>query len=172
MSAQITPGDLQKWWNYAASFSGPENPFVRGGGHYVNRNQPADAICLTSTGDRDPGNDGEDRGLPAIGNRPILIAVFVAGAATQADALAELGNNVIPTVQINKTRREAVRLDSVVHGISFPLDNPFNEPARNNKDYYSVGFWFKIPPQEVNSVNEIEFGGRSSTFSTGARYKR
>ena len=172
VSAQITNGDLEHWWRFAASFSGSDQPFKRGGGQFVGRNQPRDMLCLTCTGDRQPGNDPEPRQLPADTNRPILIPVFVAGASSQESALNALGNNVSTNLVINGNRRDPVRMETAVHGIEFQSDNPFGETPRNNPTYQTVGFWFKIPATEVASVTTIEFGGSSSTFTTSVRYQR
>jgi hypothetical protein len=172
VSAQITNGDLERWWRFAASFSGPNHPFKQGGGQFVRTNQPGNVLCLTCTGDRQPGNDPEPRQLPAVTNQPILIPVFVAGASTQELALNALGNNVTTNLMINGNRRDPVRVDTAVHGIEFRSDNPFDEPPRNNPTYHTVGFWFKIPATEVASVTTIEFGGSSSTFTTSVRYQR
>jgi hypothetical protein len=153
-------------------FSGPNHPFKPGGGQFLNQNQPPDTLCLTCTGDSQPGNDPNTRQLPTVGNRPILIPVFVAGASNQTYAISVLGNNVTTTLMINDQSKNPVRIDAEVHGINFPPNNPFNEPAVNNPNYHTVGFWFKIPPNEAASVNTIEFGGTSSTFSTSVKYSR
>lgn len=129
-------------------------------------------MCLTCTGDKHPGNDPETRQLPAVTNKPILIPVFVAGASTQTGAIAELGNNVTTNLMINGEKKDPLRLDAEIHGINFPEDNPFVEPAQNNASYHTVGFWYKIPATDVGSITTIEFVGSSSTFNTGVKYQR
>jgi hypothetical protein len=172
VSAPVTNGDLESWWHFAASSSGPDHPFKPGGGRFLNRNQPGGTLCLTCTGDVHPGHDPDVRQLPTVGNKPILVPVFVAGASTQAGALSELGNNVTTTLKINGQRRDPVRMDTVVHGIKFLSQNPFGEPPVNNPQYHTVGFWFKIPATEASSVSTIEFGGSSSRFTTNVKYQR
>ena len=172
MSAPVTNGDLESWWHFAASFSGPNHPFKPGGGPFLDRNQPGSTLCLTCTGDVHPGHDPDVRQLPTVGNKPILVPVFVAGASTQAGALSELGNNITTTLKINGQPRDPVRMDTVVRGIKFLSQNPFGEPPVNNPQYHTVGFWFKIPATEASSVSTIEFGGSSSTFKTNVKYQR
>lgn len=172
VSAQITNGDLEKWWHFAASFSGPDHPFKLGGGRFVNKNQPPGLLCLTCTGDKHPGDDPERRQLPAVPNKPILIPVFVAGASTRDLALDALGSNITKNLTINGNGRNAVRMDAEIHGINFRNGNPFDEPPVNNPTYHTVGFWYKIPATDVNSVMTIEFGGSSSTFNTSVTYQR
>lgn len=170
MSGQITDQDLKSWWDFASSYNSTEHPFKQDGGAFLSRHQPSDLLCLTCTGDRDPCTfPTEVRKLPAANNKPILIPVFVAGASDPKKALEELGDNVRWFLLIDNQAVNPVWKHSVVHNIAFKDANPFNEPAENNSDYYTVGFWYKIPAEHADSVKFISFGG-SSSFSTSVIY--
>ena len=143
------------------SFSGNETPFKKEGGTYIDRNQPADIICLGCTSDIDPGEDSKARRLPAVNQKPILIAIFNAGAKTESATSTELGEKPKATLKINNEEKEPLRKDLVLHNISFPAKNPFDEPVGNNPDYFTAGFYYKIPAGESDSVNTIECEGSS-----------
>lgn len=181
--------DTELWWEWECSLDREDHPFLVHGN--VEQNQEGNPFIALAS----PGGDGgivADRSITIPHNKPMLVAVFVAGYSQ-----AELGSKATDDELLRKARddtKKPSRLKLLINGKRYEPyyveSGPFytRQPSICIKDPVSVspgkyrtlsaGHWALISnlPQGKNT---IEFGGTNLLttnsgqveFDTDARYE-
>lgn len=175
---QPNDDEVIAWWKWAAQFPKNTSPFELGWGNQIDRNaqnQPSFVFCVSCTAGN-LGTDNEIRPLDAAraSGNDILVPVNVAFADNLNDAKTILGNPQLHFL-VNGNPQDPFYKETFVDSVNFVFDNSFDETP-GTKAIYSAGFWAKVSP---GGLLTIEFGGTggqvnlidTNTFQTLVTYE-
>ncbi|KPM53889.1 signal protein [Frankia sp. R43] len=159
----LPPAELQgRWWTWAASAIGDDNPVEDPDGHACAVGQPADVWFLAGTFG---GYTTRDCTLPA--GRPLAVPLvnLTSDEPTDCDALMADAQG---SADLDGTPVQASAIPATPISYEGAADNPVTREAGTFQGY-GCGLWVQLPPLSPGE-HALAIRGRSTDFSTGVDY--